>query len=165
MASICASEDDELKGTYTLILACKKPFRTVIGRLGRVNVGKGHYLYTGSALGQGGVSLEGRLGRHLRASKKRQWHIDYLTASRNCAVRVVIFVKSNKYLECSVNQAIMSRLSVKPLLPRAGSSDCHCEAHITKVMARLPEKQILRVLTAIYCLFGRPVRFSPKRRH
>ena len=99
-----------MKGTYTLIIACRKPFRTEIGKLGRVNVGKGYYLYTGSALGKGAVSLEGRLSRHLRARKRRQWHVDYLSSSRNCTVKFLVSFESDKHLECSVNQLIMNRL-------------------------------------------------------
>lgn len=150
-----------MRGTYTLIIACKKPFRTDVGKLGRVNVGKGYYVYTGSALGQGAVSLEGRLSRHLRASKRRQWHVDYLTSRRNCTTKIVISVNSNKQLECSVNQVIMSRLPVKPLLPHAGSSDCRCEAHLVKVVPRMPQKQIVHVLMNIYGLLGEPIRLSP----
>lgn len=145
-----------MKGTYTLIIACRKPFRTEIGKLGRVNVGKGYYLYTGSALGKGAVSLEGRLSRHLRAWKRRQWHVDYLSSSRNCTVKFLVSFESDKHLECSVNQLIMNRLEVEPVLPHAGSGDCQCEAHLVKVLPRMPEKQIVHALMNIYGLLGKP---------
>jgi len=151
-----------LKGTYTILIVCKQAFRTRLGRLGLVNVEKGFCLYTGSALGDGAVSLEGRLNRHFRASKKRRWHVDYLTSHPKCSVSFAVYVKSPKHLECSVNQAIARALDVKALLPHAGSSDCRCQSHLTRVMSLTSEREIFRALAGVYRGFGKPVKFSGK---
>ena len=59
-------------GTYMLVLRLPKRRRLAVGRLGDFEFPAGYYLYAGSA--QGG--LRGRVLRHLRADKKRHWHID-----------------------------------------------------------------------------------------
>jgi Uri superfamily endonuclease len=143
-----------LNGTYTLILHCKKPFRVKIGSLGYVDVGRGYCLYTGSALGRGSVSLEGRLKRHFRASKKPRWHVDYLTLHPLCDVDSAVCLKSAAHLECKINRAILRGLDVHPLLPHAGSSDCNCEAHLLKVEEHTGAQAISWSLTKIYEAFG-----------
>jgi Uri superfamily endonuclease len=144
----------DLNGTYTLILHCKKPFRVKIGSLGYANVGRGYCLYTGSALGRGSVSLEGRLKRHFRASKKRRWHVDYLTSHPLCDADSAVCLKCAIHLECKINRAILQRLGAQPLLPHAGSSDCNCEAHLLKVEEHRGAEGIRRSLTDIYEAFG-----------
>ena len=143
-----------MNGTYTLILHCRRSFRVKVGSLGYADVGKGYCLYTGSALGRGSVSLEGRLKRHFRASKKLKWHVDYLTSHPLCDVDSVVYLKSVAHLECKINRGILQRLDVQPLLPHAGSSDCNCKAHLLKVRVSTGAQGIKRSLTQIYEAFG-----------
>ncbi|MCP3952032.1 MAG: GIY-YIG nuclease family protein, partial [Desulfobacterales bacterium] len=63
-------------GTYALVMRLARPRTIPVGRLGPVIFKPGHYVYTGSALGPGGLAA--RIGRHLKPSKKFHWHIDYL---------------------------------------------------------------------------------------
>ncbi len=63
-------------GTYLLLLWLQREHRLVVGRLGEQVLGRGWYLYVGSAMGAGG--LRGRLGHHLRKSERPHWHLDYL---------------------------------------------------------------------------------------
>ena len=63
-------------GSYVLVLAASAPATIAVGRLGEMEVAPGWYLYTGSALGGGG--LAGRLRHHLRPVARPHWHIDYL---------------------------------------------------------------------------------------
>jgi Uri superfamily endonuclease len=149
-----------LKGTYSILIVCRKSFRTKLGKLGYVNVRKGFYLYTGSALGNGAVSLEGRLNRHFRSSKNRRWHVDYLTSHRNCAAKLAIYLRSSRHLECSVNRAIDEVIQVRALLPRAGSSDCRCQCHLNRVVSPSNQSEISRFLKSIYRGFGKPVEIS-----
>ena len=146
-----------MKGTYTLILFCKEPFKTQIGSLGHVSVGKGHYLYTGSALGNGSVSLEGRLNRHLRVSKKVSWHIDYLTSDPRCRIKAIVCLKSGRRLECVINQEIVSKLAAKPVTMHAGASDCKCDGHLTRVGLSLGAREITATMANMYRRFGRAV--------
>jgi Uri superfamily endonuclease len=71
----CGSLKSE-PGTYALILRCSSDQLIEVGRLGRLGIKKGHYIYVGSAFGPGGVLA--RVGRHLRVDKIRRWHMDYL---------------------------------------------------------------------------------------
>lgn len=146
-----------MRGTYTLLLVCREPFRRRIGSLGYANVDEGYYLYTGSALGTGALSLEGRLMRHSRLSKKARWHVDYLTSDSRCRVMAAVFLRSRKRLECVINQAAVRKLNAEPVLPGAGSSDCECDGHLTKVGSSIRAGKILSLVRSIYRGFGRSV--------
>jgi hypothetical protein len=67
------------RGTYVLVLQLYQLIKIEIGRLGLISFEPGYYLYTGSALGPGGLS--GRISQHLRqkTQKRSHWHIDALT--------------------------------------------------------------------------------------
>jgi Uri superfamily endonuclease len=143
-----------LKGTYTLIILCTSPFRTKIGGLGYATIRKGYYLYTGSAQGKGSVSLEGRLSRHLRGPKNVTWHVDYLTSNPRCQVRAVVCLESGKRLECNINREAIRNLGAKPILSRAGSSDCKCNGHLTKIVPSIGAGTILFRVTNVYRRFG-----------
>jgi Uri superfamily endonuclease len=147
-----------LKGTYTLLLVCKQSFRVMIGRLGYANIGAGYYVYTGSALGVGAQSLEGRLKRHSQRSKKRRWHVDYLTSNPRCRITTAVWLMSPRRMECAINQAVSSELNAKPVLPRAGSSDCKCDGHLMKFQSPIGPRRMSALLVSVYRRFGRPVR-------
>jgi len=149
-----------LKGTYTLLLFCGAPFRATIGRLGIADVEHGFYAYTGSALGDGAQSLERRLERHSRRSKRIHWHIDYLTSDPRCTIKAVVFLQSRRRLECVINQAVAKNLNATPIIPGAGSSDCKCQGHLLKVRYRISECEVLRLLQKVYGQFGTPLTTS-----
>jgi len=96
-------------------MSCKVPFNATIGSHGSVRVTKGNYLYTGSALGRGAVSLEGRIKRHLRSSKPAKWHVDSFTTQARTQVLAAVSVRSPRRLECLINDSIMSRLPTAPV--------------------------------------------------
>jgi Uri superfamily endonuclease len=146
-----------LRGTYTLLIYCKEPFGVRIGRLGYVRLVEGYYMYTGSALGVGAQSLEGRLARHLRTWKKRKWHVDYLTSDARCKVKAAVCLRSRRHLECSINQAVVRKLDAEPVLPRAGSSDCKCGGHLTRIGSSIRASEIMRLLRSTYSGFGTSV--------
>jgi len=143
-----------MRGTYTVVLACERPMRVRFGRLGRVNVKTGYYLYTGSALGVGAVSLEGRLTRHSRSVKKKRWHVDYLTARRGCKLKGAVYLISNKRFECKINGAVRKDLSTQAILQHLGASDCECEAHSVRVTEDLSKIELLNRLKQTYSRFG-----------
>jgi Uri superfamily endonuclease len=111
-------------GTYVLIVRVDQPLTLAVGRLGTVTLPGGHYAYVGSAHGPGG--LRARLNRHLRADKPLHWHIDYLTAA--APVITIWWRASSERLECAWAQTLIARGSVP--VPRFGSSDCTCPAHL-----------------------------------
>ena len=113
-----------MKGVYLLVINLKKNSRIKVGRLGRITFPKGFYVYVGSALN----SLQARIARHLSSEKKLRWHIDYLLASPNAEVEMVITRQTEKRIECKVNEIIQK--FGKPV-ERFGSSDCKCKSHLT----------------------------------
>ena len=141
-------------GTYTIVLACERPMRVRFGRLGRVKVKIGYYLYTGSALGLGAVSLEGRLTRHSRSFKKKRWHVDYLTARQGCKLKGAVYLVSNERFECKINRAIRKKLNTQVILQHLGASDCKCEAHLVRVNETLSKIRLLNRIKQTYSRFG-----------
>lgn len=113
-----------MKGVYLLLINLKKNSRIKIGKLGKITFPKGFYVYVGSALN----SLQARVARHLSSEKKLRWHIDYLLASPNAEVEMVITRQTEKRIECKVNEIIQK--FGKPV-EKFGSSDCKCKSHLT----------------------------------
>jgi len=143
-----------MKGTYTIILECSSECYCRIGSLGRARLHKGHYLYTGSALGLGSTSLERRLERHAKRSKKKRWHIDYLTSNPVCRVKGAVYIASSRRLECKINVSISKGLNLPPLLPGIGASDCNCEGHLLGPDVRSSKKVLLKRVASIYSRVG-----------
>ena len=135
-----------------------KPIRIRFGRLGSARVPAGYYVYTGSALGKGALSLERRLGRHIRRAKKVHWHVDYITTRSECVVRAGVYVKSRRRLECLVNERIRKSVGVKVLLPRLGASDCKCQSHLMRADG-LSLRTILTRVRRVYSAYGDPSTF------
>lgn len=145
-----------MKGTYTAILKCRKPARIKFGKLGSVGLEAGYYLYTGSALGKGAVSLEGRLTRHKRSWKRKRWHVDHLTSCPEFRFSGAIYLVSNKRLECRINASIQHNLDAQPVLQHLGASDCKCNAHVLRLVSHVSEAKLRGRLEKVYLTFGNP---------
>lgn len=108
-------------GVYQLRIRLLKPRTIRVGALGRYTFPAGWYVYTGSARN----GLAQRVGRHLRDTKRKHWHIDYLLA---VADQVEAFVlPGNKLTECELHARLRGG---RVLAPGFGASDCRCEAHL-----------------------------------
>jgi Uri superfamily endonuclease len=149
-----------VKGTYTILMEFSRPLQVRFGGLGSAKVEKGCYVYTGSALGKGAVSLEGRLSRHFHRAKKIKWHVDYLTTRRGCAVSAAVYVKSRKRLECLVNRRLTEALGAKLVLRHLGASDCTCPAHFFQVGGL---RSALAGTVGVYAEFGEPCLVNGRR--
>ena len=110
-----------MKGGYILLLELNESQRILVGRLGILLFLKGFYAYVGSALN----GLESRVARHLRQSRKRHWHIDYLL--NRAIIYEVVLVPVERRLECTLARALKEELTC---IPRFGSSDCRCLGHL-----------------------------------
>jgi Uri superfamily endonuclease len=143
-----------MKGTYTVLLSCKGRTIVRVGKLGRLRLQKGHYLYTGSALGAGAVSLEGRIERHKRRTKTLRWHIDYLTSNRSCKFAGAVYLECDQRLECRINRHICRTLQASPIFPRFGSSDCTCPSHLVRPERALTREELLSELESLYAGFN-----------
>ncbi|MFC7227669.1 GIY-YIG nuclease family protein [Salinirubellus salinus] len=127
------------RGTYTLVLELTADASVEVGALGECAFEAGHYAYTGSAFGAGGLS---RVDRHrdlvTGAREVRHWHVDYLLCHPATRLREVVTTEGAD-VEC----AVARRLPDGPV-GGFGSSDCDCESHL----ATLGEAPIETVRTA-----------------
>jgi Uri superfamily endonuclease len=113
-------------GTYTLILHCRHERSIDTGKLGKMSVRKGCYVYIGSAFGSGG--LLARIKHHCRISKSPHWHIDYLRP----AVEITEVWYSHDPIKREHEWAsiLMGVHGVKLPLRGFGSTDCKCDSHL-----------------------------------
>lgn len=109
-------------GLYQLRIHLKRPRTIRVGALGKHAFPTGWYVYTGSARN----GLAQRVGRHLRVTKRKHWHIDCLLA---VADEVDAFVLPGETLtECELQVRLRGG---KILIRGFGASDCRCTAHLT----------------------------------
>lgn len=95
----------------------------------------GWYVYTGSAMG----GLEGRLGRHLRTSVVRHWHLDHLLGAGR-VVDVQALPSRDPTAECRLAAAVRTWHGAEPVVG-FGAGDCHCGSHLCR-FARRPGTSI-----------------------
>ena len=112
-----------MKGCYCLVINLNKTCEIKIGKLGKINFKKGHYVYVGSAMN----SLQARVKRHLSDDKKLHWHIDYLLKNKNSKITDVIYNISTRKIECELSNEISSKSEG---IDDFGCSDCECESHL-----------------------------------
>jgi len=115
-----------MKGIYVLLIAVRHNLILEIGALGPTAFGRGLYAYVGSAQ----ISLKKRVERHLRKSKRKFWHVDYLIAKDAVKVVKVLWKEGERKQECETARMIgQFGTAVKGF----GSSDCNCKSHLFKV--------------------------------
>jgi Uri superfamily endonuclease len=107
-------------GIYFLLIKLERASNIQAGKRG-FHLESGCYGYVGSALS----GLEKRVGRHLSATKKLHWHIDYLL--NVAAITDVICGATEERKECALAAIISRRL---PAVDGFGSSDCRCASHL-----------------------------------
>ncbi len=118
----------KLTGSYVIAIELDEEFVGFVGKLGKIFLKPGHYLYFGNARGPGGIGA--RIKRHLSANKKIHWHIDRITL----AGRVVEFLIAPDASECSLRKKAMALSKLTVAGRGFGSSDCRlCPAHFLTV--------------------------------
>jgi Uri superfamily endonuclease len=117
---------DRLKGVYVLVIQLSHDAEIRVGSLGKLSLGKGMYLYVGSA--QNG--LEKRIERHFRKEKRVFWHVDYLLENPSSKIVATFFKKAPRTSECAIAEAIGKRGEA---VVGFGCSDCHCRGHLFRV--------------------------------
>lgn len=126
-------------GTYALVLRATQQKNVQVGRLGKLAMRPGFYVYVGSALGPGG--LKARVGRHLRPAARPHWHIDYM---RRETERVAVwYAYDTVRRECAWADAFSNLRGSEIPLFGFGSSDCRCPAHLY-FFDRMPPWHIFR---------------------
>jgi len=112
------------KGTYALIMRCRKTGHTTIGKHGQMKLSPGFYIYVGSAQGPGGIKA--RVSRHRRREKKLHWHIDYLR--RHTALVETWAMTGTANREHDWAAALAAQF--ESAHDRFGASDCRCLSHL-----------------------------------
>ncbi len=108
--------------SYILLLKLDEPAVIGVGRLGRKRFPAGYYAYVGSAV----RNRDARLMRHLRTSKKKRWHVDYLR--EKAEIRGIYLCGIE---ECALNELLAKVPGCEVPVPGFGSSDCaSCESHL-----------------------------------
>ncbi|MFQ5697552.1 MAG: DUF123 domain-containing protein [Myxococcota bacterium] len=113
-------------GSYVLLLRSPRAREVAVGRLGRLGLRRGHYLYVGSALGSGG--LRARLGHHLRPASRPHWHLDHLRPHLEVLGAFVVWGRAR--VEHRIAAQLEEWLPEAPGLAGFGSSDCRCRRHL-----------------------------------
>lgn len=139
------------RGTYQLLIRLDKAQEIQAGKLGAFEFPAGFYVYTGSAMN----GLDARIARHLRASKRLHWHIDFLL-ERSTIIGYAIEEspgrpsgrcfgtlddRSSKTAqarnretacrrECEINAVTLAMPGAQVIAEGFGSSDCRCRTHL-----------------------------------
>ena len=127
-------------GTYILVLRSHGGNAIEAGKLGRLEVAPGYYLYIGSAFGPGGVAA--RLKHHRMPAARPHWHIDYLR--RVCEPVEARCAYNEKFEHDWARQFANSDAVISPFAG-FGSSDCDCYSHLF-FSARKPGEKLWRDL-------------------
>jgi Uri superfamily endonuclease len=129
-------------GTYALVLCATTRASIQIGRLGKLDLHPGFYVYVGSAFGPGGVRA--RLRHHLKRASRPHWHIDYLRASTRL---VEIWHSHDEAIhEHAWAGAIRRMRFASTPLQGFGSSDCRCPSHLSFHSERPSRRSLRRAL-------------------
>ena len=115
-----------LPGTYALVFTAKRKKRLIIGKLGTLTLQPGYYVYVGSAFGPGG--LKARVGHHRKNTRRRHWHIDYL--SEHLPPDEVWYTHDPTHREHHWSEVLSHSRKISIPLPGFGSSDCRCISHL-----------------------------------
>jgi len=119
-------------GTYALILRCSTEESVQIGKLARLQLRRGFYVYVGSAFGPGGVRA--RVAHHKRLSSRPHWHIDFLRP--HTQLEDVWYSHESISREHEWAQILGALPGAFVPLAAFGSSDCKCRAHLFFFTAR-----------------------------
>ena len=125
-----------MKGSYAVVHHVRRKLSLQVGKR-EFRLAKGIYVYSGSALGPGGI--EARTLRHLRilrggvasmppAKKKPHWHVDYLLP--HASSLSIVYAESSSRAEC----LLVASLKKKgfEVVKGFGSTDCRskCGGHL-----------------------------------
>jgi len=113
-------------GAYLLFINLTA--ETILPNFFNANLPFGYYGYVGNARGKGGV--QGRCKRHFKLTKKKHWHVDWLTSN---AQKLHAIAFSDK-TECEIIQYLLTIKGTSVAIKGFGNSDCKmCSSHLIKL--------------------------------
>jgi len=140
------------RGTYTLIILLNKKSRLRANRLGCFDLKKGYYAYTGSAMGEKATSLRARVKRHLKKTKNKHWHIDFLLTSKSAQIAGIVAAETDVNQECQINNQIKNIPGTTVPVEGFGSTDCKhgCKSHLVYLGAKSQKEKITDVYRHVF---------------
>ena len=129
-------------GTYVLVVSARANRLVRVGRLGRLRLQSGFYVYVGSAFGSGGVRV--RLMHHSQPSHRPHWHVDYLR--RHTSLEEVWYCHDRVSREHEWTRCLGIQLGASIPLAGFGASDCQCESHLYFFKSRPSRNAFVRCL-------------------
>ena len=116
-----------------------------MGRLGKLLMEPGFYIYVGSAFGPGG--LKARLNHHLKPAVNAHWHIDYL---RPYARVIEIWYTTDPIRRELDWVTRLTRLrSMAAVHPGFGASDSNCVSHLFSAMEKPGFERFVEIINTI----------------
>ncbi len=113
------------KGVYCLIFE-NMDCVIEVGKKGTFSFSEGFHIYTGSALGPGGMK---RVKRHIELSLKKdknpRWHVDYLHLNPSFRLEWAVCATTSDRLECELAHRLGGDSA-----PGFGCTDCSCTSHL-----------------------------------
>ncbi|MBN2450575.1 MAG: DUF123 domain-containing protein [Lentisphaeria bacterium] len=116
-------------GVYLLLIRLPRRTPVVLGPRSVV-LPRGWYAYAGSAAS----GLEGRVGRHLRTTEVRHWHVDQLLAA-GTIVDIQMLPGAFRAEECRL-AGLVARWDGAERVPGFGATDCRCPSHLVGFRSR-----------------------------
>ncbi|MCG7844290.1 MAG: GIY-YIG nuclease family protein [Methanomassiliicoccales archaeon] len=130
-------------GVYVLVMHLNAPTDADVGKLGRMNLMPGYYLYCGSAQ----AGLGPRLARHMRKDKVSHWHIDHLTLLAEPIGALLFFAGTEG--ECVLARELSDCPFVSSPGKGFGSSDCDCPTHLFQVHEGVPLIMVMDMIRSV----------------
>ena len=121
-----------LPGTYALVMRCSSDQQVEAGKIGRLQLRPGFYVYVGSAFGPGG--LKARIAHHMKISEKPHWHMDYLRPT--LAIKEIWFTYDSIHREHQWAGALAQIDGGAIPFSGFGASDCRCKPHLYFIPAK-----------------------------
>jgi len=113
-------------GTYILYMRAEKQKIIPVGKLGRLKIAKGDFIYLGSAFGPGGVPA--RIRHHLRIASSPHWHMDYLRPFMS--IVKIWYTNDIIHREHQWASVFSAMADIRIPLKGFGASDCRCDSHL-----------------------------------
>ena len=113
-------------GTYALVMNCSSNQPVAVGKLGRLCLRPGCYVYVGSAFGPGG--LKARIAHHVKISERPHWHIDYLRPALDLSE--IWFTHDSRHREHQWVEVLAGLRGATVPISGFGASDCRCNSHL-----------------------------------
>ncbi len=113
-------------GTYALILKSKEYKEVEVGKLGKVCLHEGYYVYVDSAFGSDGI--RSRVGHHMNTNDYVHGHVDYI--KKETELVEVWYTYSTEIYEHLWSNTLLLCHGASVPYPSFGSSDCDCISHL-----------------------------------